>query len=47
VYAQAALRRVLSPGTESWQDLLVKELVREVLRDPEKFRRLVRGDSES
>ena len=37
LYAEAAITRILEPKNHSWQDDLVKEIVKIVISDPEKF----------
>ena len=37
-YANSAITRILEPQNHSWQDDLVKEIIRIVLEDPDKFR---------
>jgi len=37
-YAKSAIRRILEPKSHSWQDDLVKEIIKEVLKDPKKFK---------
>ncbi len=36
-YAKSAINRIINPKNHSWQDDLVKEIIREVLKDPKKF----------
>ena len=36
-YAKSAIKRVLEPQQYSWQDDLVKEIIKIVLKDPKKF----------
>ena len=37
-YANSAITRILEPQNHSWQDDLVKEIIRIVLENPNKFR---------
>ena len=37
-YAKASIKRVLHPKQKSWQDDLVKEIIKIVLKDPKKFK---------
>jgi hypothetical protein len=37
-YAKSAVKRVLEPQQYSWQDDLVKEIIKIVLKDPKKFK---------
>lgn len=39
-YAKSAINRVLNPKNHSWQDDLVKEIIREILKDPKKFTKI-------
>ena len=39
-YAESALTRVLDPQQHSWQDDLVKEIIKIVLNNPSKFDKL-------
>lgn len=37
-YAECAINRVIEPIAHSWQDDLVKEIIKKVLKDPKKFK---------
>ena len=37
-YANAAINRVLNPKDYSWQDDLIKKIIKEVLKNPKKFK---------
>jgi hypothetical protein len=37
-YAKTAINRVINPKNHSWQDDLVKEIIKEVLKNPKKFK---------
>ena len=39
-YANCAINRVLEPQSHSWQDDMVKEIIRLVLKDPNKFKNI-------
>jgi hypothetical protein len=39
-YAKSAINRVLNPKNHSWQDDLVKEIIREIIKDPKKFTKI-------
>ncbi len=39
-YAKSAVRRVLEPQQYSWQDDLVREIIKIVLKDPKKFKNI-------
>lgn len=39
-YATSAIRRVLKPTNHSWQDDLIKEIIKEVLKNPNKFKNI-------
>ena len=39
-YAQSAINRILNPKNHSWQDDLVKEIIKEVLKNPKKFTKI-------
>lgn len=45
-YAKTAINRIIDPQSHSWQDDLITEVVREVLRQPDKFNKLL-GDNKS
>ena len=37
-YAKTAIHRIINPKNHSWQDDLVREIIKEVLKDPKKFK---------
>ena len=37
-YAKSAIKRILEPNNYSWQDDLVKEIIREIKKNPKKFK---------
>ena len=39
-YADSAITRILDPKNHSWQDDLVKEIIKIVLKNPEKFKHI-------
>ena len=39
-YAKSAINRIINPKNHSWQDDLVKEIIREVLKNPKKFTKI-------
>ena len=39
-YADCAINRVLDPVNYSWQDDLVKEIIKKVLENPERFKKI-------
>jgi hypothetical protein len=39
-YAECAINRVVNPIGHSWQDDLVKEIIKKVLKDPKKFKNI-------
>lgn len=39
-YAECAINRILNPISHSWQDDLVKEIVKEVLKNPKRFKNI-------
>lgn len=44
-YAKTAINRIVDPKSHSWQDDLITEVVREVLRQPDKFKKLLDDDN--
>ena len=37
-YAQCAINRILNPKSKSWQDDIILEVIKEVKKNPDRFR---------